>query len=167
MRETTPVSTILRRVAPIQLAAWRLMLEKHQDFMQQFELAFRRRHALSLNEFDVLINADPDEPIRQRELLASLVLSRSALSRLLSRLEARDLVTQEADPDDQRGVLVTLTEAGVTLREEAMATNAEIIMAGFAGVSTDEAGTIFELVSRIRPRPLFDDDADSTNPAGN
>ncbi len=34
MNETTPVSSILKRIAPIQLAAWRLMMEKHQDFMQ-------------------------------------------------------------------------------------------------------------------------------------
>ena len=49
MNETTPVSSILKRIAPIQLAAWRLMMEKHQDFMQQFEIGFRDRHNLTLN----------------------------------------------------------------------------------------------------------------------
>ena len=154
--ETTPVSTLIKRFGPIQIASWRLMMEKHQDFMVQFERGFGRRHGLTLNEFDTLINSDPEKPVRQRDLLRSMVLSRSALSRLLGRLEARGLVIQSPDPDDQRGVLVTLTEAGAQLREEAAATNAEIIMAGFAGVSEDEAEDIFALVSKIRPVPVPD-----------
>lgn len=93
MTETTPVSSILRQIAPIKIATWRLAMEKHQDFMAQFEIAFRERHNLTLNEFDTLINTPPDEPIRQRDLLQSMVLSRSALSRLLRRLEARRIVT--------------------------------------------------------------------------
>lgn len=151
IRETTPVSTILRQVAPIQIASWRLILEKHQDMMRQFERGFRDRHGLTLNEFDTLINATPDEPIRHRDLLRSLVLSRSALSRLLGKLEDRGLVSQAPDPDDQRGVLVTLTEAGVKLRDEAAATNAEIIMASFAEVTDAEADELFSVLSKIRP----------------
>lgn len=152
--ETTPVSSLIRRFGPIQIASWRLMMEKHQDFMVQFERGFGRRHGLTLNEFDTLINSDPEKPVRQRDLLRSMVLSRSALSRLLGRLEARGLVIQSPDPEDQRGVLVTLTEAGAQLREEAAATNAEIIMAGFADVTDDEAEDIFALVSKIRPVPV-------------
>ena len=152
--ETTPVSSLIKRFGPIQIASWRLMMEKHQDFMAQFAEGFRQRHGLTLNEFDALINADPEGPVRHRDLLRSMVLSRSALSRLLGRLETRGLVVQRPDPDDQRGVLVTLTEAGVRLRDGAAATNAEIIMAGFAGVSEDEAEDIFALVSKIRPVPV-------------
>ena len=111
MTETTPVSSILRQIAPIKIAAWRLAMEKQQDFMAQFEIAFRDRHNLTLNEFDTLINTPPDEQIRQR-------------ARLLRRLEARRIVTQTPDPEDQRGVLVELTEAGRKLREEAAETNA-------------------------------------------
>lgn len=151
MTETTPVSSILRQIAPIKIAAWRLAMEKHQDFMAQFEIAFRDRHNLTLNEFDTLINTPPDEQIRQRDLLQSMVLSRSALSRLLRRLEARRIVTQTPDPEDQRGVLVELTEAGRTLREEAAETNAQVILAGFSGLTDAEAETVFDLVSRVRP----------------
>lgn len=151
MNETTPVSSILKRIAPIQLATWRLMMEKHQDFMQQFEIGFRDRHNLTLNEFDTLINTPPDEQIRHLDLLRSMVLSRSALSRLLRRLEARRLVIQSPDPEDQRGVLVELTEAGRKLREESAQTNAEIIFAGFSGLTASEADELFSLVSKIRP----------------
>lgn len=164
MTETTPVSSILKRIAPIQIAAWRLMLEKHQDFMEQFEIGFRERHDLTLNEFDTLINIPPDEPIRQRDLLRSMVKSRSALSRLLRGLEARGFISQELDTEDQRGVLVELTEEGARLRDEAAQTNAEIILAGFAGLTDAEADDIFTLVSKLKPVPPSSPDTEVVPP---
>ena len=151
MEETTPVSSMIRQNGPIKIAAWRLMMEKYQDFMTRFEHEFRARHGLSANQFDVLINASTSAQVRQRDLLRSLVMSRSALSRLLGKLEGRGLVTQAADPEDHRGVLVALTEAGQKLCAEAAETNAEIIFSGFSDVTDAEAEEIFELVSRICP----------------
>ena len=151
MEETTPVSSMIRQNGPIKIAAWRLMMEKYQDFMTRFEHEFRTRHGLSANQFDVLINVSTSAQVRQRDLLRSLVMSRSALSRLLGKLEERGLVTQAADPEDHRGVLVTLTEAGQKLCAEAAETNAEIIFSGFSDVTDAEAEEIFELVSRICP----------------
>ncbi|MGO1909738.1 MAG: MarR family winged helix-turn-helix transcriptional regulator [Brevibacterium linens] len=151
MDKTTPVSSMIRQNGPIKIAAWRLMMEKYQDFYTRFEHEFRTRHGLTVNEFDVLINARPAAQVRQRDLLRSLVISRSALSRLLGKLEDRGLVTQEPDPEDQRGVLVALTEEGLRLCDEAAATNAEIILDGFAGLTDAEADEIFELVSKVRP----------------
>src|SRR5699024_8814830 len=88
-----------------------------------------------------------------RDLLRSMVLSRSGLSRLLGKLEDRGLITQAPDPEDQRGVLVGLTAAGEELREAAARTNVEIILAGFSGMTDADAEAGFELVSAIRPIP--------------
>ena len=151
--ETIPVSSLIRERGPIKVAAWRLMMEKHQDFMRQFERGFRERHDLTLNEFDALINCLSGEQIRHRDLLRSMVLSRSGLSRLLRKLEDRGLVTQAPDPEDHRGVLVGLTAAGEDLREAAARTNVEIILAGFSGISDADAEELFQLVSAIQPIP--------------
>ena len=151
--ETAPVSSQIREHGPIKVAAWRLMMEKHQDFIRQFELGFRERHGLTLNEFDTLISCLPGEVVRHRDLLRSMVLSRSGLSRLLGKLEDRGLITQAPDPEDQRGVLVGLTAAGEELREAAARTNVEIILAGFSGMTDADAEEVFELVSAIRPIP--------------
>ena len=151
MEETTPVSSMIRQNGPIKIAAWRLMMEKYQDFMTRFEHEFRTRHGLSANEFDVLINASTSAQVRHSDLLRSLVISRSALSRLLGKLEGRGLVTQEPDPEDHRGVLVALTEAGQKLCAEAAETNGEIILSAFSGLTDAEADEVFELVSKICP----------------
>src|SRR5699024_10294814 len=98
MRETTPVSRQIREHGPIKVAAWRLMMEKYHDFMTRFEHEVRTRHGLSADQFVVLITALPELRVRHRDLLRSLVLSRSALSRLLGKLEALGLVTQAPTP---------------------------------------------------------------------
>lgn len=152
MSEAPPVSTILRRLGPIEIAAWRLMLEKHSALLAEFERAFRERHGLTLNEFDAIINLPPGQRMRHRDLLRNMVVSRSALSRLLGRLEARGLVEQSADYDDQRGVCVSLTKDGASVRGAAEQTNGEIILSAFAGLGEGESEQLFELVSKINPR---------------
>ena len=47
--------------------------------------------------------------------------------------------------------VVALTEAGMTLCDEAAATNDEIILAAFSGLTDAEAEEIFQLVAKIRP----------------
>jgi DNA-binding MarR family transcriptional regulator len=51
----------------------------------------------------------------------SLLFSSGGLTKLLERLESRGLVAREPNPDDGRGVYVSLTAAGKKLQEEAMA----------------------------------------------
>lgn len=150
MSPTTRVSEMIKASGPPQIAAWRLMLETHADLMERFEVVFRDSHGLSLTEFDTLINMPPDTPIRHRDLVQSLVVTRSALSRLLRRFEERGIVTQTADVDDQRGIRVALTPEGVELREAAAKSNAEVIFSAFSGLTVEEADTLYELVSKIR-----------------
>src|SRR5699024_25369 len=150
--ETAPVSSQIREHGPIKVAAWRLMMEKHQDFIRQFELGFRERHGLTLNEFDTLISCLPGEVVRHRDLLRSMVLSRSGLSRLLGKLEDRGLITQAPDPEDQRGVPVGLTAAG-ELREAAGTTKDATNLAGFSGMTAARAAGPFAPVCAIRPIP--------------
>ncbi|RAG60176.1 hypothetical protein DN550_35335, partial [Burkholderia multivorans] len=152
---------LLDRLAPLDAQAWRILLAHPHDFLQIVDFVSPDRHNLTLNEFDTLINTPPDEQIRHRDLLRSMVLSRSALSRLLRRLEARRLVIQSPDPEDQRGVLVELTEAGRKLREESAQTNAEIIFAGFSGLTASEADELSSLVTKTRPIQPSDHIADA------
>ena len=49
----------------------------------------------------------------------ALDLESSTLTPLLKRMEAQGLVARARDPEDERRVIVTLTEAGAALREQA------------------------------------------------
>ena len=57
----------------------------------------------------------------------ALDLESSTLTPLLKRMEARGLVVRTRDPEDERRVVVTLTEAGAALREQAKAVPEQLL----------------------------------------
>ena len=60
---------------------------------------------------------DPPHRLSPKEVGVSLLFSSGGLTKLLERLESRGLVAREPDPNDGRGVLVSLTAAGSDLQE--------------------------------------------------
>lgn len=129
------------------------MLETQADLVDALETRFRADHGLTATEFDVLVNIPSTTTIRHRELLDEIVLSRSALSRLLRRLETRGLVCQSADSADQRGVCVALTPEGLRLKRDSARTNADVVRAAFSALTEDNLGELLRLIDRIHPQP--------------
>lgn len=69
--------------------------------------------------------AGPRYRLSPTRLLKGLMLSSAGVTSRIDRLERRGLVKRTPDPNDRRGVLVELTEAGRKLLEEAVAANAK------------------------------------------
>ena len=79
---------------------------------------------LTINEFNTLNalrRAGKPHRLSPKDVGVSLLFSSGGLTKLLERLESRGLVAREPDPDDGRGVIVSLTPAGKKLQEDAMA----------------------------------------------
>ena len=66
-------------------------------------------------------------PRRVRDLADALYLEPATLSPLLKRLEAAGLIERRRDPDDDRALAVSLTPAGVALRERALTVPGQIM----------------------------------------
>jgi DNA-binding MarR family transcriptional regulator len=66
-------------------------------------------------------------PLRVRDLGDELLLDSATLSPLLKRLEVSGLITRQRNVDDERSLDVALTEAGVALRERALAVPGQIV----------------------------------------
>jgi MarR family transcriptional regulator, organic hydroperoxide resistance regulator len=79
-----------------------------------------------------------------------LFLDSGTLTPLLKRLEAQGLVDRSRDPQDERRVVIRLTDAGRALRQEAAAIPACIL--GAAGCSVDEIVKLAEEVKLLRQR---------------
>jgi DNA-binding MarR family transcriptional regulator len=78
---------------------------------------------LTINEFNTLNalrRAGPPYRLSPKEVGVSLLFSSGGLTKLLERLESRGLVAREPDPNDGRGVLVSLTPTGMDLQDRAM-----------------------------------------------
>jgi DNA-binding MarR family transcriptional regulator len=108
-------------VAPLQVLSRVSRLAKHLDRARRAAFA---EHDLEPWEFDVLTTlrraGEPYELSPGALLRATLVTSGTMTNRI-DRLAAAGLVRRRPDPEDRRGVLVSLTEAGMARVDAALA----------------------------------------------
>jgi DNA-binding MarR family transcriptional regulator len=102
------------RPDPAHLAAWRRLLEAHATVTELLERELVAERSLPLNRYDVLLNLAeaPGGRLRMQELSASVLLSKSGLSRLVDRMVEAGLVRRERCEDDRRGWFAVLTDQG-------------------------------------------------------
>jgi DNA-binding MarR family transcriptional regulator len=84
------------------------------------------RHGLTGASFDVLATlrrAGAPYRLSAGEMLATAMITSGTLTSRLDGLEEAGLITRAQNPADGRGVLITLTERGLALVEETVATH--------------------------------------------
>ncbi|HWH92885.1 MAG TPA: MarR family transcriptional regulator [Baekduia sp.] len=80
-------------------------------------------HELDAGWFDVLATlrrAGAPHRLSAGTLARGLVMSTGGMTKRLDKLEAAGLVARSPDPDDRRGVLVSLTESGLKAVDRAV-----------------------------------------------
>lgn len=134
------------------LRAFRTLLEAHAQLLDALNVRFRDRD-LSLPYYDVLVHLSeaPDQQLRMQELAHRVLLSKSGLTRLIDRMEARGLVRRAASEADARGVNAVLTRAGLTALEAAVPVHKDDLVDLVGSVMTaEEADVLTELLGRVR-----------------
>src|SRR5437660_3965130 len=103
------------------LEAWGSLLRAHATLMRRLDTDLERETGLALADFDVLAQlAEANGELRMTELADRALISRSGMSRRVARLADQGLLRRERAGTDARGVVVTLTDAGIArLRETA------------------------------------------------
>lgn len=110
-------------------------------------------HKLALGEYDVLFNLSrcPTGWTRLNELNNHLLISQPSLSRMVERLENKGLIRRKQAPEDQRGVLLALTDAGRELQREIGAAHVRAIHALLGPVLTaQEMEQLLVLTTKVR-----------------
>ena len=77
----------------------------------------------------------------------ALDLESSTLTPLIKRLETQGLVARTRDPEDERRVVVTLTEAGAALRDKARAVPEQLFCK--LNIQLDELGDLRERLKAL------------------
>ena len=118
---------------PQERAAWRGLLEVHAFVIHQLNVQMQALHGLTLSQCEVLILVSdaPGQRMRMTELAEGLLLSRSACTRLVDRLETLGYITRRAASDDRRGLYAQLTDTGRHVITPARATYREAVHAAF------------------------------------
>jgi DNA-binding MarR family transcriptional regulator len=96
------------------LEAWSSLLRAHATLLRRLETDLAEATGLALADFDVLAQlANAGGVLRMTELADRALISRSGMTRRVTRLVDEGLVRRANTDADRRGVVVSLTNAGV------------------------------------------------------
>jgi DNA-binding MarR family transcriptional regulator len=109
------VHVSFRDVEPETLDAWRSFLNAHAHVTRAINRDLAEAGLPDLSWYDLLwaLRRQPDRRLRVNELAREVVLSPTAMSRFVDRVEAAGYVRREPDPDDRRALKVALTDEGL------------------------------------------------------
>src|SRR5690554_3793953 len=142
--------------------AWEALFRAQVTVMRQLHAEFPESQ-LRLTEYDVLFNLSrqPERRLRIRDLNDQMLISQPSVSRMVDRLVARGLVTKAGDPDDARGIIVQLTDAGFSLFRRVAASHMNSIAARVGGsLDEDELRELNRLCTKLRLGPAEPKPAD-------
>ncbi|GHF98692.1 MarR family winged helix-turn-helix transcriptional regulator [Streptomyces hydrogenans] len=140
MTATDPALTAL-------VSGWATLSLLHSRIETHIERALQSRNSLSVREYallDVLSRQHDGEGghLQMKQVADAVVLSQSATTRLVSRLENRGLLARYLCPTDRRGIYTDVTADGLELLTEARPTHDAACREAL-----DEAATHPELAS--------------------
>ena len=96
------------------LQAWDALLRAHATLLRQLETDLESKTGLALADFDVLAQlAIAGGSLRMTELADRALISRSGMTRRVTRLVREGLVRRAHANADARGVVVQLTNSGL------------------------------------------------------
>jgi DNA-binding MarR family transcriptional regulator len=127
------------------LDAWAALLEAHATLMRRLESDLERETGLALADFDVLAQlARAGGELRMTELAARALISRSGMTRRVARLVDEGLVRRAGADADGRGVVVALTDAGLSRLVETAPAHARGISKLFVEQLDDQELAVLE-----------------------
>ncbi|MFF8432750.1 MarR family winged helix-turn-helix transcriptional regulator [Streptomyces bacillaris] len=143
MTATDPALTALSQ-------RWCALSLLHGKIEARVERALQSGHGLSVREYSLLDvlsrqHNGPGGHLQMKQVADAVVLSQSATTRLVTRLEDRGLLTRYLCDTDRRGIYTDVTEAGLGLLAEARPTNDGALRAAL-----DEASENPELAPLVR-----------------
>ncbi|NYI06882.1 MarR family winged helix-turn-helix transcriptional regulator [Allostreptomyces psammosilenae] len=104
---------------------WRSLAALHARIEIRIERALQAAHGLSVSEYTVLdvLNRQQDRHMRMQQLANAVVLSQSATTRLVARLEEQDLLVRYLCATDRRGIYTEVSDKGRRVLQEAAPTH--------------------------------------------
>ena len=122
-------------------AAWLDVFQANTLVVRALEKRMKQELGLPLAGYEVLVRlaeVPEGERLRMQELARRVLLSKSGLSQLFTRLERRGLVERRGDPENLRVTYATLTKEGRQVLERALPAFREEVAERFARHLEDE-----------------------------
>jgi DNA-binding MarR family transcriptional regulator len=125
---------------------WRTLAALHARLEDRLGRALEAGHDISVSEYTVLdvLSRQDEHHLRMQQLSTAVVLSQSATTRLVTRLEDRGLLARYLCPTDRRGIYTEVTAGGQRLLAAARPTHDRALRKAL-----DEAAELPELAPLV------------------
>jgi DNA-binding MarR family transcriptional regulator len=132
------------------LETWKAFINAHDRITRQINSDLAARDLPDLTVYDALWALRTGEGGRRRmgELAEAVVLSRTAIVRLVDRLEAAGLARREPVPEDRRGSYVVITPEGKSMLKQMWPVYSRGIERLFATHATKSMGAALDRMAR-------------------
>jgi DNA-binding MarR family transcriptional regulator len=137
------------------LEAWKGLLVAHATLVEQIDREMARADLVPLDWYDALLALEdaPNQRLKMSDLADQVLLSKSGLTRLVDRLEAKGYIRREACRADRRVAYAVLTPEGLKAREASWPTYRAAIQEHFVSqLSCEEAKVIGNALARFMGR---------------
>ena len=145
-----------RETAPLdaeQLGAYFALMEVSSLLQHAVEEHLRADGDLSWVQFQILarLTDAPDGKLRMTDLADGVVYSRSGLTYQAGLLEKRGLILRAPAPDDERSVIVTVTDAGRALVAQVLPGHIDAVrQLLFDPLRRRDVSTLSDVLGRVR-----------------
>ena len=104
-----------------QQGSWRAFAVGVTLLLDRLDADLQHAYDLSLTEYEILVRLSerPKRSMRMAQLADALAHSRSRVTHTVARMQNAGLVSRSTSPEDGRGIVCTLTDAGYALLVEA------------------------------------------------
>jgi DNA-binding MarR family transcriptional regulator len=98
----------------VHLQAWRALIRAQASLAGQLERELVQAEGLPLAWYEALLVLDraPEGALRLQQLMDTVLMTKSGVSRLVDRMEVAGLVARAGCPSDRRGAFAVITEEG-------------------------------------------------------
>jgi DNA-binding MarR family transcriptional regulator len=138
---------------PVQLRAYFALIEVVGLLRHAVERQLREAGGLSYVQFQLLarLGDSPTGSHRMTDLADGVVYSRSGLTYQAGLLEKAGLVTRTPSPDDERGITVTITDAGRALLTKVFPGHIDVVShLLFEPLSPADVESLADLLAPVR-----------------
>ncbi|NUS13111.1 MAG: MarR family transcriptional regulator [Streptomyces sp.] len=111
-----------------------------------------QKYGIGRGEFDVLgtlRRSGAPYTLSPRELSATLMLTTGGMTGRLDKLERAGLLERSPDPNDRRGLRVSLTQRGAEVVDQALVAGLAVQQSAVAVLGKDDAETLAALLRRL------------------
>ncbi|HTU16004.1 MAG TPA: MarR family transcriptional regulator [Solirubrobacterales bacterium] len=136
---------------PAYVSAWQAVRNAHQAVVERIEIALSEASLPPLAWYDVLVKLDSSAaPVRPKDMLCQVSVTKSGLTRLLDRIEKAGLVERSFCSSDRRGTFLSITKAGRETLAEMKPIRDGVFREHFVeSLSPEEADQISEMLGRV------------------